>query len=113
MPRRGAPQGQGPGSAAAAWRETPATAKTDKSLSTRLLAQFRQVTSVAVPETIFSNLAPHSRQRYSKMGMRVSLSQLILLFQYNRGYIFNQEARIRLRPRQAEPASQPHFFWLF
>jgi hypothetical protein len=69
IPRLGAPQGQGPGSAAAASREPPETAKTESSLSTCELEHFAQVIFVEPFETIFSNLVPHSRQRYSKMGM--------------------------------------------
>jgi hypothetical protein len=69
MPRRGAPQGQGPGSDTADALAAPETAKTERSLSTLRLAQFLQVTCEEPLETIFSNFVPHSRQQYSKMGM--------------------------------------------
>ena len=76
MPRRGAPHGQAPDSAAAlalVEPEPPETAKTDSSCSTLRLRQLSHVTRSVLDRTIFSNWAPQSWQRYSKIGMRITL----------------------------------------
>gem|GEM_PF-6028164 len=80
MPRRGAPQApQGPGSGDV-FSEPPDTAKVERSLSTRELSHFRQVTELAPFElTIRSNVVPQSLHRYSKMGTLSSLSFSVLL----------------------------------
>jgi hypothetical protein len=73
MPRSGAPQApQGPESKEAFEPELRVTAKTESNWSTCLLSQFLQVTSVAEEPTILSNFVPHSRHRYSKIGMLTS-----------------------------------------
>ena len=75
MPRRGAPQGHGPASATvvAVELEEADTAKTESNCSTLRLWQLSQTTFSAAVRTIFSNWAPHSRHRYSKIGMRITL----------------------------------------
>ena len=52
-------------------RVAPPTAKAESSLSTCGLLQLMQMTSVAEAAWIFSNFAPHSRHRYSKMGIHI------------------------------------------
>ncbi len=75
MPRRGAPQApQGPGSEGTAERDSPATAKTESSFSTRGLPHFLQLAGAAAELTIFSNFVPQARHRYSKMGTQAHLS---------------------------------------
>lgn len=69
MPRLGAPQAQGPGSAAADLAEGPETAKTESSCFTLPLSHFLQDTAVEDEATIFSNLVPQSLHWYSKMGI--------------------------------------------
>jgi hypothetical protein len=75
MPRRAAPQGQGPGSAERPSREAPETAKTDSSFSTRVLEHFLQRIFVLAAYEIFSNCAPQSWHRYSKIGIVVLLGE--------------------------------------
>jgi hypothetical protein len=70
IPRWGAPQlPQGPVSCTAVAAEPPDTAKIESSFSTSGLSQLLQTTSVALELTIFSNLVPHSRHLYSKIGI--------------------------------------------
>ena len=78
IPRRGAPQApQGPGSGEEVLSDAPATAKVERSLSTRELSHFRQVTELSPFDlTIRSKVVPHSRHRYSKMGILSSLAFL-------------------------------------
>ncbi len=74
MPRRGAPQTpQGPGSEETAERDSPATAKTESSFSTRGLPHFLQLAGAAAELRIFSNFVPQARHRYSKMGTQARL----------------------------------------
>jgi hypothetical protein len=47
------------------------TAKAESSLSTCGLSQLLHMTSVTEAAWIFSNFAPHSRHRYSKMGIAI------------------------------------------
>jgi hypothetical protein len=69
MPRRGAPQGQGPESAGAAWRVLPTTEKAENNFSSCGLEHFSQTIPVRSEITIFSNRDPHSRHRNSKIGI--------------------------------------------
>jgi hypothetical protein len=69
MPRRGAPQPHGPGSAAANLADEPETAKTESIFFTLPLSHFLQVTRLDEEATIFSNLVPQSLHWNSKMGM--------------------------------------------
>jgi hypothetical protein len=114
IPRRGAPHGHGPGSAAAASRETPDTANTDNNLSTRGLEQARHTTWDATFETIFSNFAPHSWHRYSKMGMRNPQTSYCSLQIYRKAEPLSSPAAGQdPGARLGVNAPQPHFFWLF
>jgi hypothetical protein len=61
MPRRGAPQPQGPDSDEVCFVEDPDTAKTESSRATLWLSQFLQVTWLEAELMIFSNLLPQSR----------------------------------------------------
>jgi hypothetical protein len=66
MPGRGAPQVPQPPEGASKDSELPAcTAKAENSFSTRELLHFSQSIEWVFSETIFSNVAPHSKQRYS------------------------------------------------
>ena len=76
MPRRGAPQPHGPGSAAAlaVMEPPPATANTESCFSTFLLPHDLHTMGVVDDLTMASKSLPHSRQRYSKIGIRVLLA---------------------------------------
>ena len=66
MPGRGAPQVPQPPEVASKDSEPPAgTANAENSFSTRELLHFSQSIEVVFNETIFSNVAPQSEQRYS------------------------------------------------
>jgi hypothetical protein len=66
MPGRGAPQVPHPPEGASTDSEPPAwTAKAENNFSTRELLHFSQSIEWVFNETIFSNVAPHSKQRYS------------------------------------------------
>ena len=69
MPRRGAPQPQGPLSAERPCDAPPATAKADRSFSSFVLWQEVHSTGSEAPLTILSNCVPHSRHWYSKIGI--------------------------------------------
>ncbi len=98
MPRRGAPQApQGPGSEKVADREASATAKTESSFSTRGLEQFLQTGSAAEEFTIFSNLAPHARHRYSKIG---TFALPVALYRNPSGFSIAVAGKLR-KPRAA------------
>jgi hypothetical protein len=77
IPRRGAPQGQGPGSLDSPSRAAPETAKTDSSFSTCGLEQFLHLTSAFDEYEIFSNFDPQSRHWYSKIGIFLLLNEYI------------------------------------
>jgi len=70
IPRRGAPQGQGPDSCESPWWDVPETANTDNSFSTCALEQFLQRISAPELYEIFSNFDPQSWHWYSKIGIR-------------------------------------------
>jgi len=80
MPRRGAPQAQGPGSDEAL-ADGPDTANTESSFVTCVLAHFWHVTEFDEELTSFSNLAPHSLHSNSKIGT-AGLSHEISSLQY-------------------------------
>jgi hypothetical protein len=66
MPGRGAPQVPQPPEDASKDSEPPAcTANAENSFSTRELLHFSQSIDSVFNETIFSNVAPHSKHRYS------------------------------------------------
>jgi len=69
MPRRGAPQAQGPDPVATDFGDDADTAKTESSFETFVLSQFLHETLPEAELTIFSNFAPHSRHWNSKMGI--------------------------------------------
>jgi len=76
IPRRGAPQAQGPGSEAMALGEAPDTAKTESCLSTRSLSQLLQVMRLEEERTILSNVVPQSRHLYSNIGIELPPSSI-------------------------------------
>jgi hypothetical protein len=83
MPRRGAPQPQGPGSGEACFADDPDTAKTESSRATLWLSQFLQVTWLESKLVIFSNLLPQSRHSNSKMGIAHLALWPLRRFQYS------------------------------
>jgi hypothetical protein len=71
IPRRGAPQAQGPDSDAKALEEAPDTAKTESCLSTRSLSQLLHAMRLEEESTISSKVVPQSRHLYSNIGIQL------------------------------------------
>ena len=69
-------------------REAPATAKTETSFFTFGLPHFWQIIDAAAELKILSNLAPHARHLYSKIGMPTHLVRTIS----EAGAVFNRAA---------------------
>lgn len=80
IPRRGAPQGQGPDSHERTSLDVPETANTESSFSTCGLEQLLHRISSFEEYVIFSNLDPQFRHWYSKIGI------FILLIEYSQAY---------------------------